>query len=89
MTTHDATRDRDRLLDTLVADLVDAAPRAVEVLVAHGFTPLANPAVRAVMARRVTLRQAVALRRLPAQHAAALLDALTELFIGRETRGPA
>jgi hypothetical protein len=43
--------------DALVADLL-TIPGALDVLVARGFRPLSNPAMRAAMAGTVTLRQA-------------------------------
>ena len=43
--------------DALVADLL-TIPGALDLLVARGFRPLSNPAMRAAMAGTVTLRQA-------------------------------
>jgi len=43
--------------DNLIADLL-TIPGALELLVARGFRPLSNPAMRAAMAGTVTLRQA-------------------------------
>jgi hypothetical protein len=45
-----------------------------------GFTPLANPAARAMLAPTVTLRQAIALRGLDEAHARALLERLDRLL---------
>lgn len=47
--------------DSLIADLL-AIPGALDLLVAHGFTPLRNPTLRAAMASTITLRQACRLR---------------------------
>ncbi|MCK6489939.1 MAG: DUF1858 domain-containing protein [Planctomycetes bacterium] len=44
--------------DRTVAALIVDQPALVDALVALGFAPLANPAVRAVMAPRTTLREA-------------------------------
>ncbi len=42
--------------------IVDWYPAALPVLLAHGFTPLANPVLRRTLGRTVTLRTAAALR---------------------------
>ncbi len=44
--------------DLTVAELLRRDPWMLEVLVAQGFKPLANPVTRQVMSRLVTLRQA-------------------------------
>jgi hypothetical protein len=46
--------DPDRTVAALIADQPDLIP----ALVAVGFTPLADPVVRAAMASRTTLREA-------------------------------
>lgn len=46
--------DPDRTVAALIAD----RPDLISALVAVGFTPLADPVVRAVMASRTTLREA-------------------------------
>lgn len=51
-------------LDTNVGALLDACPAALEILVAAGFTPLANPLARRTLARTVTLGQACGLLRI-------------------------
>ncbi|MGZ6124838.1 MAG: DUF1858 domain-containing protein [Myxococcales bacterium] len=50
---------------TNVGALLDACPAALEILLAAGFTPLANPIARRTLARTVTLRQACGLLRIP------------------------
>jgi ABC-type Fe3+ transport system substrate-binding protein len=45
-----------------VFDVVDTWPHTLETFVKMGFTPLRNPVLRNTIARRVSLRQAAALR---------------------------
>jgi len=63
------------LPDRLVADIL-TIPGALEVLVAAGFTPLANPVLRAALARTVTLRQACGMTGAPLEAVTARLEAL-------------
>lgn len=42
----------------LIADLLKRYPQALDVLLQHGFAPLANPVLRRTMARVVTIEQA-------------------------------
>ncbi len=63
------------LADWVVADLLEI-PSALEVMVAAGFAPLQNPALRAALARTVTLRQACRLKGVPLEP---LVSRLTEL----------
>lgn len=56
-----------------------AVPGALEALLEAGFTPLANPAARALLAPTVTLRQAIALRGLESACADALVARLAAL----------
>ena len=44
--------------DAVVADVLNADPKALEVFVQHGFTALKNPVLRATAARMVTVAQA-------------------------------
>lgn len=48
--------------DQTVAEMLAHWPAALDVLVRHGFTPLADPAQRQRLAPTITLRAAVALR---------------------------
>jgi uncharacterized protein involved in response to NO len=52
------------IADRVVADLL-AIPGVLDLLVSHGFTPLANPVLRATLARTVTLREACRLKQIP------------------------
>lgn len=70
------SQDRSELLDARVSALLAAAPEALGVLVAHGFTPLADPLARRLLAPTVTLAQALRLRGLSDIRAAALLREL-------------
>jgi hypothetical protein len=60
--------DRPRSIEAAhcVADVLRWFPDTLEVFVSHGFTLLAQPMSRRVLARRVTIRQAAALRGVPA-----------------------
>jgi hypothetical protein len=60
--------------DRLVADVL-LIPGALDVLVRAGFTPLLQPALRATLARTVTLRQACRLRGIALEPLAAELRA--------------
>jgi hypothetical protein len=48
--------------DLTVAEVLARWPATLPVFLAHGFTPLANPALRAALAPRVTLAQATGMR---------------------------
>ncbi|MEJ2291267.1 MAG: DUF1858 domain-containing protein [Deinococcales bacterium] len=67
------------LLEERVSVVLDAVPGALELLLEHGFTPLAQPSLRRMLAPTVTLRQALALRGLPAWREEVVLRALAEL----------
>lgn len=62
--------------DMLVADVLARYPRTLEVFLAHGFTPLANPAMREKLAATVTVAQAAQLRGVDL---GPLLDALSQV----------
>lgn len=64
------------LLHMRVSEVLDTVPGALEVLVAHGFAPLAQPAMRRVLAPSVTLDQAIRLRGLAEPRRDALLRRL-------------
>ena len=59
--------------DLTVADVLTCWPATLDVFLAHGFTPLANPFLRAALAPRVTIAQAAAMKGIDL---AALLAAL-------------
>ncbi len=61
--------------DMLVAEVLARYPRTLEVFLAHGFTPLANPAMREKLAATVTVAQAAQLRGVAL---GPLLDALNQ-----------
>jgi hypothetical protein len=48
--------------DPTVADVLARWPATLDVFLAHGFTPLANPLLRATLAPRVTVAQAAAMK---------------------------
>jgi hypothetical protein len=54
------------IADRRIADLL-TIPGALDLLVAEGFTPLRNPAMRAALAGTVTLRQACSMRNVPVE----------------------
>jgi hypothetical protein len=57
--------DDARLRAMNVATLLEAWPQTLKVLLRHGFTPLANPFARAMLARTVTVEQACKLKGRP------------------------
>lgn len=76
--------------DLNVADLLRREPWALEVLIAQGFKPLANPVTRKVMAHLVTLRQACERNDRPLGEVLAALEraapAATEATASEETQ---
>lgn len=62
-----------------VSTLLAQAPGVLPCLLRHGFTPLANPAMRHALAPTVTLAQAVRLRGLSDAQAEALYAELREV----------
>lgn len=77
------------LLEARVAQVIEEVPGALELLVTHGFTPLATPAMRRVLAPTVTLRQALRLRSLPAWREEAVLRGVAELAAAASPRSEA
>lgn len=75
----DAKTLRQCLLETRVSVLLECHPEALPLLVDYGFKPLANPALRAVLAPTVTLAQALRLKPLAAEREEALLQKLEEV----------
>ncbi len=45
--------------DSVVSDVLDKYPQALEVFLRHGFTPLANVQARQALAGTVTIEQAI------------------------------
>lgn len=68
------------LLGMKVSAILAANPAALGVLVEHGFTPLAQPYLRKLLAHTVTLEQALRLRPLAPEREKSLLDEL-ELLV--------
>ena len=66
----------DALLPIRVSDLLERYPGMLQVLIEHGFAPLAQPALRAVLAPTVTLAQALKLRGLDGEREEDLLRSL-------------
>lgn len=62
-----------------MARIIATDPRALDLLIEAGFTPLATPALRAALANTVSLRQAIRLRGLSDGAAEALIGALLDL----------
>jgi len=77
------------LLGMRVSELLDALPGALDVLLEHGFAPLAQPPVRRMLAPTVTLEQAIRLRGLPDGRREALLRGLAEIAGDRATEASA
>lgn len=75
-----AARDRESLLGLRVSEVLELHDGALDVLVAHGFAPLAQTHLRALLAPTVTLSQAMRLRSLPESARASLLDELQGLL---------
>lgn len=83
MTNLEGRSVRECLEATRVSVLLECHPEALPILIEHGFTPLANPALRAVLAPTVTLGQALGIRGLDGADAEALLQALEEVCVCR------
>ncbi|MBX3144648.1 MAG: DUF1858 domain-containing protein [Trueperaceae bacterium] len=67
-------------LEMKVSEILEANPAALGVLVEHGFTPLAQPYLRKLLAHTVTLEQALRLRPLAPERERSLLDQLGDLL---------
>jgi len=63
-----------------VSAILESRPASLEAFVEHGFAPLRQPHLRAVLAPTVTLAQALRIRSPSATHERALLDELVTLF---------
>ena len=72
---------RQLLLDTRVSRILDSHGAALGTLIEHGFSPLANPAMRFALAHTVTLGQAIRLRGLSEAEQDAVLTALVALGV--------
>ncbi len=91
---HDRAHDRAQdgaavaaLLAARVSEVIAAHPRALELLVAHGFSLLAQAPLRRALAPTVTLAQALRIRGLGESAEAALLRALDEAGVARAMAG--
>jgi len=68
--------DESALLDMRVSLILELHEGALDVLIRHGFTPLAQTHLRALLAPTVTLRQALRIRSMSADVERELLDEL-------------
>ncbi len=59
--------------DSVVGDVLDKYPQALDVFLRHGFTPLANVQARQALAGTVTIEQAIKI------HPADLVQLLDDL----------
>ena len=71
---------RAELLAMKVSAILETYPRSLDVLIEHGFAPLRQPHLRAVLAHTVNLGQALRIRSLAADEERALLDELLALL---------
>lgn len=78
-----SSQDGDSALTMKVSDILAAHPEALGVLVEHGFTPLAQPYLRKLLAHTVTLEQALRLRPLDPAREQSLLDEIETLLAER------
>ncbi|NJE26477.1 DUF1858 domain-containing protein [Thermococcus sp. MV5] len=65
--------------DTNVGMLIDRYPKALEVLIEYGFTPLKDETLRKTLARTITLREAKELSNLSDKKFEKLLEKLKKL----------
>ena len=65
--------------DTNVGELLKRYPKALDVLIKYGFTPLRNPILRRILPYTVTLGQAKKIKRLSDEEFQKLLSELREL----------
>lgn len=75
------------LLAARVSEVIAAHPRALELLVGHGFSLLAQAPLRRALAPTVTLAQALRIRGLGHDAEAALLRALDAAGVARAVTG--
>lgn len=71
-----------------VSAILESQPDSLEVLITHGFAPLKQPHLRAVLSHTVTLAQALRIRSMAHAHERALLDALLAVFLAQADAGP-
>lgn len=76
-----SAEERKVLMSARVSAIIDAHGYALDTLIRHGFTLLAQPQMRWAMAHTVNLGQAFRLRGLDASDQERLLAALTELGV--------
>lgn len=72
--------DEQSLLSLKVSEILELHEGALSVLIEHGFAPLAQTHLRALLAPTVTLRQAMRIRSLSDAKERALLDDLAALL---------
>ncbi|WP_461829858.1 DUF1858 domain-containing protein [Aquifex sp.] len=65
--------------NTNVGELLRRYPKALDILIKYGFTPLKNPILRKILPHTVTLGQAKKIRRLSDEKFRELLKELREL----------
>ena len=65
--------------NTNVGKLIDRYPKALDILIKYGFTPLKNPILRRILPYTVTLKQAKRIRGLPDDKFKELLEELRKL----------
>ena len=74
-----STGQADALLAMRVSELLARYPTMLQPLIDHGFGPLAQPALRAVLAPTVTLEQALRIRSLDEERTRDLMLCLVEI----------
>lgn len=75
---------RERLLQTKVSRIISAHDEALDILIAGGFEPLANPAMRFAMSHTVNLAQAFRIRGMDDAEEDALIEQLLDLGLPLE-----
>ncbi|HLU83369.1 MAG TPA: DUF1858 domain-containing protein [Trueperaceae bacterium] len=80
------TVTRADLLTMKVSAILESHAGSLAVLVEHGFAPLKQPHLRAVLAHTVTLAQALRIRSLADDEERVLLDELVALFASTVSR---
>lgn len=64
--------------DSNIAEMLEKYPQTLNILIAHGFTPLKNPIMRMLMAKRVNVEQACKKKKLTTEEMILLLKDLNE-----------
>lgn len=65
--------------NTNVGELLRRVPKALDVLISYGFTPLKNPILRKILPHTATLGQAKKIRRMSDEKFQEMLEALRRL----------